>query len=289
MDDVRYSELRFLQMLASGSSDLQLFYDQNGERSRAIGLNPNMYVDMAATLIEELQVQFHDQEPQWIVGRLRGEISPNSNLRGHFPPHNWDNPREALYGFLRGHKGVQSLRITYRGLRRIEELRDLLRNDRILEHFGILLDLRYLRRDLEDALQRASDVTVSLLYADMDDFKPINTESCHAAGDVVMKAYLEVVRDSLGSFGTGYRGKGDEVVGLAIGQGHKRAVEIAETIRKRVEAMQCEYKGKLLRKVTASIGVATTPPESRSLDIEMVAENRNRQAKERGKNRVVAD
>ncbi|HEY1718992.1 MAG TPA: diguanylate cyclase [Verrucomicrobiae bacterium] len=100
-------------------------------------------------------------------------------------------------------------------------------------------DIRY----FEDALQRASDISVSVLYADMDHFKPINTKFGQSAGDVVMKAYLEVVRDCLGLFGTAYRGVGDEVAALVIGQGHKRAVELAETIRKGIESLHLDYKG----------------------------------------------
>jgi len=286
MDDVRYSELRFLQTLASESSEMQEFHDPNGERSRAVGLSPRMYIEMAATLVEELYVSFDDQDAQLIVARLRGELSPNS--RGHFPEHIWDNPRAALHSLLTA-QNVQRLRITYRGLRRIQELQDLLSRDRILEPFGVLLSMQYLRRDLEDALGRGPDVAVSVLYVDMDDFKPINTEFGQAAGDVVMKSYLEVVRETLALLGTGYRGAGDEVVGLVIGQGHERVVELTEEIRKGVGAMRREYKGKKLPQVTASIGVATTPPEPRTLDVETVAEERKRRAKEGGKNRVVAD
>src|SRR5205814_7916056 len=139
-----------------------------------------------------------------------------------------------------------------RGLRRVEELRDVLRRDRILEHFGVLLDLRYLHIDLQDALGRPSETPVSVLYADLDSFKSINDKFGHAAGDVMLKAYLEVVRDSLGSFGTAYRGKGDEVVAIITGLGHERSVQLAEKIRKTVEAMECEYKGTRLPNVTAS-------------------------------------
>ena len=85
-----------------------------------------------------------------------------------------------------------------------------------------------------------------------------------------------------------YRGRGDEVVAIITGQGHTRAVEIAEKIRKAIETMECEYNGKRLPNVTASIGVATTPPESRTVEIETIAENRNREAKALGRNYVIA-
>jgi len=72
------------------------------------------------------------------------------------------------------------------------------------------------------------------------------------------------------------------------GQGHQRAIEIAEAIRQGVESLSCEYKNIQLPKVTASIGIATAPPEERKFEIETLAESRKRQAKEKGKNQVIA-
>jgi diguanylate cyclase (GGDEF)-like protein len=239
--------------------------------------------------IEDLYVEFRTSDMQRFVPRLRGEliradlVSPPPGI----PDYLWNNPREGIHDVLH-QQSLQGLEITYRGLRRIEELRDLLKRDRILEDFGVLLSIRYFRRDFEDALQRTSDVSVSVIYADMDNFGVINKKHGQGAGDVVMKAYLEVVRDCLGSFGEGYRGVGDETCALILGQGHARAVEIAETIRKRVGELKCSHNGTTLPKVTASIGVATTPPENRSLDVETCSQSRQSKAKEQGKDQVVA-
>jgi diguanylate cyclase (GGDEF)-like protein len=223
-----------------------------------------------------------------IVARLRGELAQHHPCPFHFQDYHWTNPRSGLNSILTS-QSLESLSITYRGLRRIEELRDLLRHERILEDFGVLLSIRYFRRDFQDALQRTSDVAVSVLYADMDDFGKINKQFGQAAGDVVMKAYLEVVRDKLGLLGEAYRGVGDEVVAIVVGQGHQRAIELSESIRKGVESLRCEYKGDALPQVTTSIGIATTPPEERKFEVETLAESRKRQAKEKGKNRVVAN
>jgi diguanylate cyclase (GGDEF)-like protein len=285
MDDVRYSELQFLRAIEKRSFENFVYSDER--QTKTVGLSPMIYLEMAITLLEDLYVRFTYDEPQLFVARLRGELAPHHRCPSNCPPYYWDNPRIGLHNVLTA-QSVQSLSITYRGLRRIEELRDLLRRERILEPFGVLLSMQYFRKDFEDALQRASDVPVSVLYADMDHFKPINTEFGQSAGDVVMKAYLEVVRDCLGLFGTAYRGVGDEVAALVIGQGHQRAVELAEAIRKGIESLHCKYKDSTLPKVTVSIGVATTPPEDRKSEVETLAESRKRQAKEKGKNRVVA-
>jgi len=65
------------------------------------------------------------------------------------------------------------------------------------------------------------------------------------------------------------------------------AVEFAEAIRKGVESLSLKYKDIALPKVTASIGVATTPPADRKMEIKSLAESRKRQAKENGRNRVI--
>jgi diguanylate cyclase (GGDEF)-like protein len=285
--DIRYSELVFLREVGKG--DFEYFTTSNQAQLKAVGLPSLFYAEMVAALIEELYIQFDNPEMQMFVARLRGELGQryNTSPSRTLPDHYWDNPRDALSTILSGVHGAARLRITYRGLRRIEELRGVLRNERILEPFTVLLSMQYFLRDLEDSLRAGIDVPVSVLYCDMDNFKRINTQFGQKAGDVVMESYLKVVRDSLGCFGEGYRGVGDEVAAIVVGQGHQQAVDIAETIRKEVEAMRCEYNGKPLPPVTVSIGLATTPPETRNADIEIVAESRKQQAKDKGKNRLI--
>jgi diguanylate cyclase (GGDEF)-like protein len=81
---------------------------------------------------------------------------------------------------------------------------------------------------------------------------------------------------------------GDEVAVIIVGQGHQRAVELAEAVRRGVESLSLEYKSIALPKVTASIGVATTPPAEREMEIKSLAESRKRQGKEKGRNRIIS-
>jgi diguanylate cyclase (GGDEF)-like protein len=98
-----------------------------------------------------------------------------------------------------------------------------------------------------------------------------------------------VISININGIGEAYRGVGDEVAAIVIGQGHQRAIELGEAIRKGIESLRCEYKGIALPSVTVSIGIATTPPEERKFEVETLAESRKRQAKEKGKNRVIAN
>src|SRR5262249_5139180 len=143
MDDVRYSELVFLQGLKKGYPEF--FCHWNDEQTKAVGLLGPQYVEMAAVLIEDLYVRFQNDAMQLYVSRLRQELGPGYGPPDGVPSHLWHNPREAVLFFLRGTIHLPTLYITYRGLRRIEELRDLLKRDRVLEDFGVLLSIRYLR------------------------------------------------------------------------------------------------------------------------------------------------
>ncbi|MEY2410603.1 MAG: hypothetical protein QOF48_3273 [Verrucomicrobiota bacterium] len=288
MDDIRYSELVFLRQLATGSRHFEFFCTSSPEQIKAIDLPQTHYIEMAIALLEDLYIRFDDQEMQTLVSRLRGEMSPGQKFPQRFREYQWENPRQALRDVFIG-SPVHRLVITYRGLRRIEELREALQRDRILEFFEVLLDLRYFCPDLMRAFQRSNDTPISVLYADMDKFGEINKEFGQAAGDVVMKAYLEAVRDGLGEFGNGYRSLGDETVSLIVGQQHKRTIELAEGIRTRVQNMQCNHKRKKLPKVSVSIGIATTPPDARTADLIDVAEERKRQAKKSGRNCVISN
>jgi len=286
-DDVRYSEFLFLRALERRDQNFEFIFINSQEQQGILGLHQVFYLQMVVALAEDGYIVFEQQNLQLLIGRLRGEIALGFPRPSEIHDFEWGNPRDCLHNKLIGAQAFR-LQLTYRGLCRIEELRELLKRDRILEPFGVLLDMRYFLKDFEEALHRPADISVSILRLDMDGFKKINDAYGHAAGDLVMKSFLEAVRDCLGSVGTAYRGRGDEVAVLLIGQGHERAAEYAEKIRASIENLQCKFNEISLPKVTASIGVATSPPESRGSDMETLADDRQNRAKKAGKNRVVA-
>ncbi|HEV2328609.1 MAG TPA: GGDEF domain-containing protein [Verrucomicrobiae bacterium] len=286
-DDIRYSELLFLRDLEK--NPLTYFNPNNPNQTENLGLNQITCIEMLIALLEELYIQSNQDDLQMLVWQLRGEGREEKAAKNY--PHlmrgaGW--PRLEIFNAFLSNRAFQ-FRITYRGLRRIEELRDLLKRDRILEHFGVLLDIRYFHRDLTDALSRPADVPVSVIRLDLDGFKNVNDSCGHHAGDVVLKSYLEVVRNCLGSLGDGYRAGGDEVAALLIGQDKDRTKQIAENMRACVKNMHCTFKGKILPAVTASIGVATGPPDLRDLDLADTADKRQVRAKKEGKDQVISE
>ena len=283
-DDIRYSELLFLQSFGGATRSWDL---RDIELSKTLRLSQPLYLDLVITLLEDLSIRFENSTDQLRVARLRQEAFSHvvPAVRGN---PQWTNVRQELETFLQTGRSHHVLRITYRGLRRIEELREILRLERVLEHFGILLDVRYFERDLQFALQRSTDIPVSVICADMDGFKQVNDTHGHEAGDIVMKGYLQVVKNVVGLRGDSYRGRGDEVKVLLVGIEHEQAARIAEEIRAQVAEMRLEFADHALPTVTSSIGIATTPPAARNREVARLADQRQIAAKDRGKNNVVS-
>ena len=110
------------------------------------------------------------------------------------------------------------------------------------------------------AAQRRNPQTVSaLLFADLDDFKRINDEHGHRAGDAVLQGVAEhasgAVRDvdSVGRWG------GDEMIVLLENAERDKIPELVDRVRRAMEA-PIEYAGLKLQ-VGASIGVAIVPDD----------------------------
>ena len=110
------------------------------------------------------------------------------------------------------------------------------------------------------AAQRRNSSTVSaLLFTDLDDFKRINDENGHRAGDAVLQGVAErathAVRgvDSVGRWG------GDEMIVVLENAGRDRIPELVERVRRAVET-PIEYAGLKLQ-VGVSIGVAIVPDD----------------------------
>jgi diguanylate cyclase (GGDEF)-like protein len=115
-----------------------------------------------------------------------------------------------------------------------------------------LLNRRALTRELERRL--AHGVTGALLLLDLDNFKDINDLRGHAAGDLIMRAISDVLRERLGEGHALGRLGGDEFAVVLADTGEREAVEIADRLRTAVVALPVTGGG--TTQVTISAGVA---------------------------------
>lgn len=95
----------------------------------------------------------------------------------------------------------------------------------------------------------------TLLMCDIDHFKRINDTFGHAAGDVVIQAIADAVRNNLRATDIAGRYGGEEYAILLVDTPLAQATVLAERLRKSVEALVIPYNGQQL-KVTLSLGLA---------------------------------
>ncbi len=139
-----------------------------------------------------------------------------------------------------------------------------------------------------DRIASGAQQPVALLMLDIDDFRSINTDLGHLAGDTVLKAVVERLRQSLRTNDVLSRFGGDEFLLLCPGVGPRVALTIATRILDCISGEPIICNG-APTKITASLGVAcaqTTALTTLSYVVKR-ADAALRRAKLAGKNRVV--
>lgn len=127
---------------------------------------------------------------------------------------------------------------------------------------------------------------VSYLLVDIDDFKKINDEHGHFAGDIVLVRFADTISSILRGYDLFGRYGGEEFAVLLPGTDGEEAAEIAERLRKAIGASAIIVDSEI--RYTISIGVATMIPD-RETTVDMLyklSDNALYVAKMQGKNRV---
>jgi diguanylate cyclase (GGDEF)-like protein len=125
--------------------------------------------------------------------------------------------------------------------------------------------------------------TLSVIFADLDHFKPINDQFGHLAGDQVLARLGPVLKRQLRLYDTAARYGGDEFVLLLPGSSMEAASDIAERIRKDVEALNVP---ECPRQITISLGVAQWTAGEAAMELIARADAALHNAKTNGGNRV---
>ena len=134
------------------------------------------------------------------------------------------------------------------------------------------------------------DSELSLLMIDVDHFKLYNDTYGHPEGDACLtrlgETLASVAADNLG-FAARYGG--EEFCLLLPNTGALRAMEIGESVRATIQALELPHATSSHKAVTVSIGVASTLPshEGRPGDLIEAADAALYAAKHRGRNTVV--
>ena len=136
-------------------------------------------------------------------------------------------------------------------------------------------------------LSQKSDMPLTCVVLDVDDFKAYNDSHGHEAGDRALSCVARVLGESVRADDLVARYGGEEFVMLVSGD-VQSAVEIAERVRRRV-ACECvpEHDASLARPITVSLGVVPLTEETPTLErLVQAADAEMYRAKGAGKNRV---
>ena len=147
--------------------------------------------------------------------------------------------------------------------------------------------LTRLNEEVNRQIRRQKDL--SLLMIDLDEFKRYNDRFGHMAGDIVLKTVGRILTEQFPNAGDLVcRYGGEEFCVLLPDCTKSRAVERAETLRKKIEA-QILVLRREETKVSVSIGVATFPKDAKSKE-ELIdrADQALYDAKSKGRNRVLS-
>lgn len=132
--------------------------------------------------------------------------------------------------------------------------------------------------------QHAEERILSSLYLDIDHFKRINDTYGHSMGDDILREFTMVLFGVLSSQHRLVRWGGEEFVIFLPDTELEVAIQLAETIRKTVEAHSWVHGDAL----TTSIGVATLQAKN-TKEMLVRADEALYRAKRAGRNQVVAD
>jgi diguanylate cyclase (GGDEF)-like protein len=148
------------------------------------------------------------------------------------------------------------------------------------------------RRQCEDAL--ASELarldrfggSLALVVADLDWFKDVNDRYGHPAGDAVLREFAALLQDTLRNVDLAGRWGGEEFLLILPGTNLDGGAQVAERIRAALAGRTVLSPDGDPIPITASFGVAATPPATSAAELFSAADAALYEAKRNGKNRV---
>ena len=137
-------------------------------------------------------------------------------------------------------------------------------------------------RELQRAARYHRDMSLAML--DLDGFKAVNDNLGHKEGDRLLRVFAGCIRKVVRTSDFMYRYGGDEFMILLP----ETAIEQAEEILRRLDAVLCPELATALGAVTFSTGLASYVSDSSSEDLVSLADQRLYESKRLGKGHITS-
>jgi diguanylate cyclase (GGDEF)-like protein len=168
-------------------------------------------------------------------------------------------------------------------------LHDIVQRQAITDDLTGLVNRRRFLEALEAEIERARSfgTPLAIVLADLDNFKQVNDEYGHHGGDVVLRAFADLIRSHVRDVDVSGRIGGEEFAILLPETDRAGAALVAERMRKSLNAVSIAMEDETIQ-VAASFGVAELGVTQTGDDFLRAADAALYRAKDEGKNRVVA-
>lgn len=153
-----------------------------------------------------------------------------------------------------------------------------------------LYNRHYLEEVLERELNHAKGhhLCLGVVMIDIDYFKVFNDTYGHDAGDKVLQAVGQCLREQVEQLGIAFRYGGEELTLVLPDRHLEETAELAEQVRQGVKNLEVHHQGQRLAPVTISLGVACYPLHgSTPTELMKAADVALYQAKNQGRDRVI--
>ena len=167
-------------------------------------------------------------------------------------------------------------------------LHDVVQRQAITDDLTGLVNRRRFMDGLGSEIERARRFgsPLAVVLADLDDFKRINDDFGHHAGDDVLRSFADLVRSHVRDVDVPARIGGEEFAILLPETTSADAARVAERMRHSLSIVAVPIGGNATVRVTSSFGVAQLRGQQSGDDVMRAADAALYVAKGRGKNRV---
>ena len=169
-------------------------------------------------------------------------------------------------------------------------LHDIVQRQAITDDLTGLVNRRRFIEALDAEIERARQFgsALTIVLADLDNFKQVNDEFGHHGGDVVLRAFADLIRSHVRDVDVSGRIGGEEFAILLPDTDAGGAARVAERMRRSLNEVAIPLSDGAAIHVAASFGVAELGPDQSGDDLLRAADAALYRAKDAGKNRVVA-
>jgi diguanylate cyclase (GGDEF)-like protein len=159
---------------------------------------------------------------------------------------------------------AEPLGLAFENLRLVERTRELSLTDDVTPLYNFRFVHQLLERELP--LCERYGASLSVIFLDLDDFKPINDRHGHLRGSRVLREVGFLLRSGVRAGDYPARWGGDEFVVILPQTDHDDAQALADVLREIITSRVYLREEGLDARLGASVGVATFPAEARTKD-----------------------